>query len=89
MANMYYSDVTILREFKEKVQHLVKQPISDAGKAEMAVLGKPFLTRLQANGHSLQDCADLMYPVLGLRVRQVGTGKVQKKDGTWADVRQF
>lgn len=65
------TDFFILKEFEEACKPLVQVPCTPEVQAEMAKRGKPFLERLKRNGHSIQDCADLMYMTLGLKVRQV------------------
>jgi hypothetical protein len=65
------TDMIIQREYRAAVGHLIGQKVSKELQAEAATLGKPFLTRLLANGHTMQDCADLMRSSVGLVPRKL------------------
>jgi len=60
------TDAYILKQFSEKVKHLVAQTPTKAVQAEMAELGLPYLRALQRNGHDMATIASLMRSVLGV-----------------------
>jgi len=66
------TDAYILMQFAAKVKHLTAVKPTPTVQAEMSELGLPYLRKLQANGHDLQTCADLMRASLGLQSRPVG-----------------
>lgn len=67
------TDAYILMQFVAKTKHLLANKATREVQAEMAELGRPYLRALQANGHSLQTCADLMRSAHGLPQRTVPT----------------
>ena len=66
------TDAFILMQFVGKTKHLLASKPTREVQAEMATLGRPYLRALQANGHDLQACADLMRAAHGLPQRPVG-----------------
>jgi len=65
------TDAYILMQFVAATKHLLAFKPAEAQR-EMALLGMPYLRKLQANGHDLQTCADLMRAAHGLPQRPVG-----------------
>jgi hypothetical protein len=65
------TDAYILSQFHDKLKHLKGVQPTKEVQAEAARLGKPFLDALRRNGHSLQDCADMMRATMGLPQRKV------------------
>ena len=61
------TDAYILKQFQEKVKHLVAMTPTKAVQAEMAELGLPYLRKLQANGHDMTTIASLMRATLGVQ----------------------
>jgi len=61
-----YTDAYILMEFVRATKYLLAFKPTRETQGEMAKVGMPYLRRLQANGHDLQTCADLMRAAHGL-----------------------
>jgi hypothetical protein len=61
------TDAYILKQFHDKVKHLVAMTPTKAVQAEMAELGLPYLRKLQANGHDMATIASLMRATLGVQ----------------------
>ena len=66
------TDAYILMQFVAATKYLLAFKPSREIQAEMATVGMPYLRKLQANGHDLQTCADLMRAAHGLPQRPVG-----------------
>ena len=62
MNTIKNTDASILMEFREAVKDLKGLPTGELT-AQMGVLGRPYLDRLQANGHELRDAIGLMRSV--------------------------